>query len=406
MSSLSIPTRGYYSAEIAQLIIKFMSQTYTPTTDTNPTFGQSGDTVSALQTHLNEVNKNAPGWTPLAVDGKFGPLTQAAVNFKPQSQLVVTSNAADMAHTKYSGQLDEALSRFNLNGNTQDSTKIDPATYSDAFTKQLDQQFKSSNEATKAMIQSLQTKTQAKQTALAGQYDNYKRGLQMLGIQHNQAQATPDLLLGHEQQAQNDYNTKVNTLDTELHKALIDAQAARDSKDTQQVKTKMDYIKSIYKEKDNALKEVYTSLTQQKSAANIEAHLLYDSISKLKTDDEKEQMILAAARKYQIPATTLHQALLDEGAKRSKGSGRGSGKVKANVKDITDQLDASIKQPGTLGTDGFMDPQRWIETRDKWIKNRLPESTFNKLYKRYLNPECYDLAGFSKKSTGSGGRKA
>lgn len=53
---------------------------YTSVTDPNTpaAFGQSGANVSAYQQQLNDQHSGTPGYVPLAVDGKYGPLTQAA----------------------------------------------------------------------------------------------------------------------------------------------------------------------------------------------------------------------------------------------------------------------------------------------------------------------------------------
>ncbi len=47
-----------------------------------PSLGTSGDAVKALQTQLNTTNAGKAGYTALAVDGKYGPLTQAATQYK------------------------------------------------------------------------------------------------------------------------------------------------------------------------------------------------------------------------------------------------------------------------------------------------------------------------------------
>jgi hypothetical protein len=54
----------------------------------------------------------------------------------------------------------------------------------------------------------------------------------------------------------------------------------------------------------------------------------------------------------------------------------------------------SISEGGVLGDDGYMDPAKWIAQRDEWISQKLPVTTFNTLYKRYLNPASYEQAGF------------
>lgn len=56
-----------------------------------PTLGTSGDAVKAFQTQLNTQNAGVVGYTPLKVDGLYGPLTQAASQFKAAPVVVNTS---------------------------------------------------------------------------------------------------------------------------------------------------------------------------------------------------------------------------------------------------------------------------------------------------------------------------
>lgn len=57
--------------------------TYQPLqTGATPTLGTSGAAVSALQTQLNTQNAGQTGYTPLLVDGKYGPLTAAGAAYK------------------------------------------------------------------------------------------------------------------------------------------------------------------------------------------------------------------------------------------------------------------------------------------------------------------------------------
>lgn len=58
--------------------------TYTPLQpNQTASYGTSGDAVRALQTQLNQQNSGQVGYTPIKVDGLYGPLTQAAANYKP-----------------------------------------------------------------------------------------------------------------------------------------------------------------------------------------------------------------------------------------------------------------------------------------------------------------------------------
>lgn len=63
-----------------------MSQAYTPTTSDTPEFGQMGPSVAKLQEELNARYANTPGYVPLKVDAKYGPLTQAAANMGDQQK--------------------------------------------------------------------------------------------------------------------------------------------------------------------------------------------------------------------------------------------------------------------------------------------------------------------------------
>ena len=58
--------------------------TYAPlAAGATPIPGTSGPSVAAMQTSLNSAYAGQSGYTPLVVDGKYGPLTQAAAAYKP-----------------------------------------------------------------------------------------------------------------------------------------------------------------------------------------------------------------------------------------------------------------------------------------------------------------------------------
>lgn len=71
-----------------------MPQTYTPLpTGATPSLGTSGDAVKAYQTQLNTQNAGQAGYTPLVVDGKYGPVTQAASLYKAPAPADKTAGA-------------------------------------------------------------------------------------------------------------------------------------------------------------------------------------------------------------------------------------------------------------------------------------------------------------------------
>lgn len=74
------------------------TQQYTPLQQgATPTLGTSGAAVSALQQQLNQQNAGVAGYTPLTVDGMYGPLTQAASQFQAPNAGVDTSEPVGTA---------------------------------------------------------------------------------------------------------------------------------------------------------------------------------------------------------------------------------------------------------------------------------------------------------------------
>ena len=74
--------------------------------------GTSGAEVSALQTQLNTQNAGKVGYKALVVDGKYGPLTQAAVAYKAPADVVPPPNINNpvTSGTDYRAEID-ALGR-------------------------------------------------------------------------------------------------------------------------------------------------------------------------------------------------------------------------------------------------------------------------------------------------------
>jgi hypothetical protein len=76
------------------------TQSYTPLSQGQaPAMGTSGDAVKTLQTSLNTQNAGKAGYTPLVVDGKYGALTQAAVNYKAPTSTPATGSGAGTGTT-------------------------------------------------------------------------------------------------------------------------------------------------------------------------------------------------------------------------------------------------------------------------------------------------------------------
>lgn len=96
--------------------------TYKPLqTGATPTLGTSGEAVKALQTQLNTANQGVSGYTPLKVDGLYGPLTQAASQFKaPTTTPTPTPDTSGMRFERGTNKNDALIS--DITKKIQDNT--------------------------------------------------------------------------------------------------------------------------------------------------------------------------------------------------------------------------------------------------------------------------------------------
>lgn len=293
------------------------------------------------------------------------------------SQLINTSTQSRTQTAQAASGLDAALARLGMNNNggqnTPDNNGIE-GTDKDPIIMGLNRLQTNSDDATKSFIASVQAKYQNEKNKANGATESYKGGLQQLGIETNQAQATPDLLAGHIRQATLDNLDKIHDLDTEETKAIMDAKNAKDSNDFKTLQAKMDYIDQIKKAKSDALKSMYDNLSTSNKASAIEAHDIYDTMQTL-NDADKEKFILAVAQKYNLPVMSLVQALNDEKQSRevfdvdlankkrllNSGSGGSSGSMsKAQIQLGEDKLNA------TRGSDGYVDPYVYAQAFKDW----------------------------------------
>lgn len=135
--------------------------TYTPLAQgAAPTFGTSGQAVKDLQTSLNTKYAGVSGYTPLAVDGKYGALTQAASQFKTptggtntavnQNGAPVTSpnnvNDPNSAHSYINGNQENDFNSASSNRGDTPPVKDSMQSYTDMFNN-LKQSLQPSNDA-------------------------------------------------------------------------------------------------------------------------------------------------------------------------------------------------------------------------------------------------------------------
>lgn len=239
-------------------------------------------------------------------------------NLGPANNLVVSGKPAATDFANTSNDLATMLAGLNNTSTGQENNPTLENT-NDAYTQMLDKLSATSSAATKALIGSIQASRSNQANTLDTTYENYKKGLQLLGIQHNDAASTPDLLMGHITQAENEHTQKLQSLDVETNKALIDAEKAQQEGDLATLKEKMDHVKDLKQQKDDYLKNIADNLGYQKTIASDEAAQYYDALQKLDPADQ-EAFLQAVSKKYGIPLESLTTAVANEKISRDKES--------------------------------------------------------------------------------------
>lgn len=399
---------------------------YTPSTNSTPTFGQSGNAVVALQQSINAKNANTPGYVPLKEDGLYGPKTYAAAN--ANSNLITTSGPSRSTFTNNSNALQKAELSLGITspvsnppsnsttGSSGASTGTDTTTTdttpTDPILAGLDSLKTANDNATNSLISSTQATYQTKLNTLDKEFENYKGGLQLLGIQSNQSQATPDLLLGHIHQAALDQMDKVNALKAEEAKVIMDAKTAQSNNDFKTLSDKTARLKAIQTEKADAIKSVYDTVSGQSNTAKVEAHDIYDTLQTL-DDTDKEAFIQAVAQKFNIPVNDLVTSLNDEQNTRTKtnlanensqanlnkklqpkppGS---TASTKAAETEISNALKTGKDINGNVignkrGSDGYVDPSVYIKALNAFTGT---QKQFLSAFpvKGNVNPDSYSI---------------
>lgn len=367
---------------------------YTPLqTGQAPTFGTSGQAVADLQTQLNTQNQGKAGWTPLVVDAKFGPLTQAAQTWKPENQLIVTGTNPANQFGKNSQELDNLLGQVGTQPQTP-GTNVNPGvkeqqdlnkmveTYSDPYTQMLDKIGATSDKATQNLIATIKSNKSAREANINLEYDRLKQGLFSLGLSTERLSFTPDLVYGSITQAENERMSKLQTLDQDEATALLEAQQAREDKDFKLLKERMDYIKGIKKSRLDILKESYDTLNYESKIGELQANQIYDELQNL-SEEKKVPFLQQLATKFDIPLAALTsqvaQITRDRKKEAEKSSGSGGG--------YTSQEKRKLRQAGIDPTD--------IEAADDFLYGDEEDYNFYDLGDQYSeDPENLDNKGY------------
>lgn len=280
---------------------------YQETNNPTATYGEKSPSVLALQQSLNQQNAGKAGWTPLAEDSMYGPLTQAGVNWQPQNQLIVTGSNLANQFAQNSQQLNQVLGTkagMSTFGQEQAEMFKQMETYSDPYTQMLDRISQTSDLATKNLISTIQAKRANQAQMINQEYDRLKSGLMSLGVSTGNINFTPDLVYGNIMQAENARLSKLQDIDRDEATALLEAKQAQEDKDFKVLKEKMDYYKSLQKSRLDILKENFETMSYEAKIGELQANQIYDELQKL-PESQKLPFLQEIANRFGIPLTAL-----------------------------------------------------------------------------------------------------
>lgn len=409
--------------------------TSTPTNSPYTYVDTSGATQTVQASSPDEALKTA---TNIAPDSGV----QATPN-----QLINSSTQSRTQTNQSSAALDSAFKQFNItpSSSTADTTEPNkpdttPVTMdsvsNDPYIQTLKAMSAKSDAGSQALISSILATKQNQQNTVNTQYDNYKKGLMALGIEHNEAQSSPDLLMGHIQQAENEHQSKLQTIEANTAKSLANAQTARDNGDFKTLNSEMAYIKTLNAQKQTELKNYYDTITKNVTVSKDVAGAVYDQFSKLNPDD-RQAFIQGVAKQYNLPLGQLTQALITQKATEdkaalasenaqatlhnklnpksagSKGGTDGTYKYTSNdlasynslLKSGGTGADGTVYAPqgnGKGGNDTYVDPGAYNAVYQEWSDSGGTNKGFlSKFPVKMVNPSSYSQlpAGIQPKKT-------
>lgn len=306
-------------------------------------------------------------------------------NPAPQSNnIITTAGPATNSFNQYSGNLNNMLTSL---GGGLPGDNLNVGNVNDAYTQMLDRVSRGEDASTKAMIGTIQAQRANRGNEINTQYEGYKRGLQLLGIQQNEAQATGDLLMGHIQQAENEQRAKIQNLDVEVNKALMDAEQAKNKKDLATLEAKMAYVDKLKAEKRDYLKNIAEQMSAGSNIADSVIAGSYAEYAKLSPTDQ-QKYIQHVAKSFGIPVTSVQAAIekqrmagedraLDIAGKKSTIAGRSSASTGGGY---TAQEKRKLRQAG-------IDPSN-VEAADDFLYADKPtEKEFYSLADQYVTDD-------------------
>jgi hypothetical protein len=266
---------------------------YTKTTNTVPTYGEESASTLALQQSLNAQNAGMAGWTPLAEDGKYGPLTQAGVEYKAPNPGIVSSTATTNSLATGSAALDTMTSTMDPymeylqnKANTLMTTPSQPG---------IDEQ------------NAAQVAGREQQEA-ANNYAAYEAGLQTLGIKSGLGRYAPELQADRMLNAANAEARTLQDIQDREDFAIAKAKQARLDNDAATLSATLDEIRQIKQDKANELAAQLDKRTQDIQVAESLAVYANNALASL-PPEQQEAFLLQLAKDNNISVLALQGAM-------------------------------------------------------------------------------------------------
>jgi len=389
---------------------------------------KSGDSLNQIAKQFGYSDYKQAGITGFGNNPDLiKPGQELTITGKPlTSNTVVSSNDSRNQFIRNSADLGSMLSRYypqnqqNQNNNTNTPTPggssgssnapsspgannqnatID--NYSDPYTQALDKMKANQDVATQNLINTIQAKRANRGNEITQSYERYKQGLMLLGVQSENIQSSPDIVMGNIQQAENARIAKLQELDQEEATALLEATMAKDEKDFKLLKDRMDYIKEIKRERINTLKDSYDTMKYEQGIGEMQAEQIYTQLNTL-SGDKKEQFLQAVADRFGIPVGAIVAGVAKIAEAKKKGTSGGKLTDSEKKSSAWSTLNSLISSNGTtsagepiVDNNGYITPAGFKAMVMFAQENGLSKKDLFEQYSQYLYTDNYKAYGLT-----------
>jgi hypothetical protein len=405
-----------------------MAQTYKPLAiGSAPTLGTSGDAVKSFQTQLNTQNAGQPGYTPLKVDGLYGPLTQAASTYKPAptiSQIYNIPGNNDGGVNSASANVDSYYQTLSRGGSPVDEASI---------RNNILSQFQGEIDATNAIFTDRLNRAKATGEGRLGSDRAIQARRGLLGSDFGGAQ-TEDILSGNEadlQEVENQRVIAISNIMAGARKAADEAISGKAKAIEGGLTSHLAYLKDAASRKEaNATKAAQVIYDQNFSPDKLTKTQLADTakafgvspedITIAYTNVKKTSEENKAKKEAELLKTTLAgqkviprgSVLVDSTGKRvasglppAGGTGTSTGSYRSGKAVFSSNQISSFGNAleASKGTDGYVDPQAYLDAYEAWTDPEVGglAKDFLSKYppKKYVNPANDSLPSYLRSST-------